>query len=172
MEIKDLNHTAALLITGVPGLDPVKVATFHSVGPYQGGSVVIICYNRAWTAYFGNTGAETLEQFIVTSDEGYLLENLLWNQERLKRVQKTENAWLLQIIQVVKAALHQWLRNQAKPPACPHTNTAPRWNYLLCLDCGGIRMDGSNGVASNTWFKSHEHARFYKEHGRLPEGVK
>lgn len=70
-------------------------------------------------------------------------------------------------------ALHPGYAVPTALNACQHkSGTTPHYDHVTCNDCGGIRTDGSWGIASNKWFKSEDEAKFYKTNGRYPEGVR
>jgi hypothetical protein len=53
-----------------PGLDPIR-AIFLDHEPGKG-TLIVQCYNEAWTCYFGAMGKRTLREFVATVDRGYL----------------------------------------------------------------------------------------------------
>lgn len=46
-----------------------------------------------------------------------------------------------------------------------------RWDHTCCGKCGSVRTDvgASWGIAKQKWFASFDEAKFYRDHGRLPE---
>jgi hypothetical protein len=52
---------------------------------------------------------------------------------------------------------------------CTHENMRARWDHVSCTDCYAVCVDSGWGIAAGRWFPSLEVARFYKQHGRLPE---
>jgi hypothetical protein len=52
---------------------------------------------------------------------------------------------------------------------CEHQNKSPNYTHTDCDDCGAIWTDGEWGIASRMQFPSFAVAKFYKEHGRMPE---
>jgi hypothetical protein len=54
---------------------------------------------------------------------------------------------------------------------CKHASTRAHWDHVTCTDCYAVRVDSGWGVASGNWFPSLEVARFYKQHGRLPDAI-
>lgn len=59
-----------LEITGVPGLDPIRV-TLEDLGPGQG-RINIECYSKAWATCWGGMGKDTIAQFVTGCDEHYI----------------------------------------------------------------------------------------------------
>jgi len=53
-----------------PGLDPIR-AIFLDHEPGKG-TLIVQCYNEAWTCYFGAMGKRTLREFVASVDRGYL----------------------------------------------------------------------------------------------------
>jgi len=43
------------------------------------------------------------------------------------------------------------------------------YDHGTCKKCGWIFTDGGWGIAKRMWFKSLDDAKFYKQHGRLPQ---
>lgn len=52
---------------------------------------------------------------------------------------------------------------------CKHDDTTPSYEYVTCNNCGAVRTDSKWGIASNTWFRNLNEAKFYQQHGRSPE---
>lgn len=92
----------AIVITGAPALDPVTVA-FHDTGA-SGGGIIVQCYGKAWSAYWGGMGGKTVRQFVATCDSDYLATKL-WppDQKRTKAGQE----YLLRIATAIIHALKQ-----------------------------------------------------------------
>ena len=55
---------------------------------------------------------------------------------------------------------------------CCH-DMVPKWDHRACTHCGGVWTDRGTswGCAGGKWFSSIMDAKFYQEHGRLPEPV-
>jgi len=51
---------------------------------------------------------------------------------------------------------------------CEHEYVV-RYDHGTCKKCGWIFTDGGWGTAKRMWFKSLDDAKFYKQHGRLPQ---
>jgi len=60
------------------GLDPITVF-WQDFGVGQG-SVTILCYDMAWTAWFGGMGGRSIEQFFTESDTDYTVTKLFYAQ--------------------------------------------------------------------------------------------
>lgn len=61
-------------ITDVPALDPITVF-LEDIEPRRG-RITIRCYDKAWTAYWGGMGDNTVSEFFCSCDEHYLAGNL------------------------------------------------------------------------------------------------
>ncbi len=92
-------------INDAPALDPIRVITEN----YRPGSgrIIIQCYTRSWTGYWGAMGERSIQQFFVDCDAGYLLGNLTTGYCGLMKAReaKHDDAYLLRIIEAVQAAL-------------------------------------------------------------------
>lgn len=84
--------TESVTISGAPALDPVTVV-FRDEGPSRGG-IIVECYGKAWAAFWGGMGSNTVRQFVATCDVEYLAEKLRRSDE--KRT-KANDAYLLRI---------------------------------------------------------------------------
>lgn len=93
----------ASLITEVAGLDGIN-AYWADVGPGKG-YVTITCYGSAWTAYFGAMGGDTIREFFLRADTGYLATKLGITPQ-LKQT-KRDNAYLSKIIDAVRESLRE-----------------------------------------------------------------
>lgn len=63
-----------LLITGAPALDPITVF-LEDIEPRRG-KIIIECYGKSWSSYWGGMGSNTIAQFFCSMDEHYLAKNL------------------------------------------------------------------------------------------------
>lgn len=72
-----IQQTTTYILTDLDRLDPVTVY----VSNYgQGrGKIVIECYGEAWASYWGGMGDRTIQEFILESDNVYLLNKFLKN---------------------------------------------------------------------------------------------
>ena len=87
------------------GLDPVTV--YVEQFEESSSRIIVQCYARAWTAYWGAHGKNSVEQFVSNCNAEYVADNLSWglNGIVLKRREKTERAYLLRIVQAIQ---EQW----------------------------------------------------------------
>ena len=69
--------TETYILTNLDRLDPVTVYVTN-YNPGQG-KMVVECYGEAWTAYWGGMGGNTLQQFVLTCDNDYILNKMLKN---------------------------------------------------------------------------------------------
>ena len=68
-------ETATYVLSGLEELDPVTVyVTNYGEGV---GKLVVECYGEAWAAAWSAMGEKTLERFVLSCDEDYLLNSLL-----------------------------------------------------------------------------------------------
>jgi hypothetical protein len=63
-----------LMITDVSRLDPIAVY-LEDLGTGRG-KIVITCYDKSWTSYWGAMGDRTISAFVKSCDNGYLIKNL------------------------------------------------------------------------------------------------
>jgi hypothetical protein len=83
---------AHFVIPAQVGLDPVRVIFIdHEPGK---GTLIVQCYNEAWTTYFGGMGKDsTLVQFIARVDRNYLGNAL--HRGNAKYLERIANAVIL-----------------------------------------------------------------------------
>lgn len=55
---------------------------------------------------------------------------------------------------------------------CDHLHKTPHWDHVECEVCRAVYTDEDWGIAKHRWFHSIDAARFYQQHGRLPEALK
>jgi hypothetical protein len=82
-----------------PGLDPITVVWVNDGA--NRGTVIIQCYDKAWTASWGATGTHRVEVFFLSCDVDYLVGKLIGNPRATKR----EQAYLGEIVAAVQTAL-------------------------------------------------------------------
>jgi hypothetical protein len=88
-------------IEGVEGLDPVTVLIDNeSLGR---GLVVVECYGRSWSAFFGATGQTSMEMFLSRLDADYLASALTRGSRRRPTV--SDSAYLDRIADAVIKAM-------------------------------------------------------------------
>ena len=68
------SQVTKLVITGAPALDPITVFA-EDIGPRQG-KIVIECYGRSWSAYWGGMGDQTIIEFFCSCDVGYIANKM------------------------------------------------------------------------------------------------
>lgn len=100
----------ATYIEAADGLDPIAVYV-ENLAPGQG-RMVVQCYARAWTAYWGGMGASTMQQFVVAARTDYVVDNMLCElgDRILKRRMPDERRYLARIVESVKAAFARDVR--------------------------------------------------------------
>lgn len=86
-----------------PGLDPI-LAVWVNDAPGRG-TVILQCYDQAWTASWGATGAPRIEAFFVACDVEYLTTKFTGS----RLVSKRDEAYLARIV----GAVHEALRAKA-----------------------------------------------------------
>jgi hypothetical protein len=73
MKIEE-SHVTKLLLTELDGLDPVTVIV-ENYEPGKG-RIIIECYGKTWSNYWGGMSNMTLENFFRTAGLDYLVEKL------------------------------------------------------------------------------------------------
>jgi len=68
------NQVIMLTLTELERLDPVRVI-LEDIEAGKG-RIIITCYGKAWTAYWGGMGDQTISQFFYNAPEEYLAGNL------------------------------------------------------------------------------------------------
>lgn len=95
-------------ILDVPRLDPVHVY----VEDYEPGRgrITIACYGKAWAfvAFWGAMSGRSIIEFFTDCDAGYLFGRLVSG----KRLRKSDEVYLLRIIEAVQAAFRE-LRHES-----------------------------------------------------------
>lgn len=86
------------------GIDPVTVY----VEQFRPGAarMVVQCYARAWTGFWGSHGPEApLESFVASSAAEYIADGLVWgtNGQMLKRLEKDNHAYVTRIVRAIQA---------------------------------------------------------------------
>lgn len=96
-------------VIDAPKLDRIKIIA-EDFGPGQG-QLTIVCWGRAWSAYWGGMGSADITQFCISMSAEYIAENLVRGQiEGLKRNQKHEMRYLMRIVEAAKEAMRVQLR--------------------------------------------------------------
>jgi hypothetical protein len=113
------------------GLDPITYI-MRDFQPGRG-ELVVWCYGKAWTAYWGSMGDRTIRQFLLDCYDDYIATKL-----------EPDNDYVLRIVRAVQAHM------RAAPPATPSTpseSPAPAAparddDYVPTMRDGiGVRMD-------------------------------
>lgn len=99
MNIEKNLPAECFIIHDAPALDPLTVF-LREIGP-RGGQVTIVCYGRAWSAYFGAMHSP-LKQFLASLNADYLAGKM--ENQRTKR----DEAYLNRICQAVIDSLKNW----------------------------------------------------------------
>lgn len=96
------NSTVSMLtLTDLKALDPIRVIT-EDYRP-GAGRIIIQCFDRAWTGYWGAMGERSISEFFTACDAGYLLGNLKGSLKHTKH----DEACLVRIIEAVQAAIRK-----------------------------------------------------------------
>lgn len=104
----------ALVIEGAPALDPITVV-FHDTGPSSGG-IIVQCYGKAWSAYWGGMGGKPVRDFIISCDADYLASKL-WPRDQ--KLTLAGEAYLTRIATAIIASL------RSKPPSPSSSSSSP-----------------------------------------------
>lgn len=101
----NITHSTVSMMTisDAPLLDRIRVIT-EDYAPGQG-RIIITCYTRAWTSYWGAMSGRSIKDFFVDCDPQYLLGYLTFGIDRPKRQEKRDNDHLLRIIKAVQTAM-------------------------------------------------------------------
>ncbi len=91
----------AIHLTDLRGLDPVTVY-WQNISSGKG-SVTILCYDMAWTAYFGAMSDRTIQQFFVDGDADYIVTKLVYAQ--FLKSTNAHKAYLGKIVRAIKEHL-------------------------------------------------------------------
>lgn len=102
MQINHLFDLKALRVTDAPGLDPISVF-IRDTGP-SAGQIIIECYGRSWTAFWGSMGNNTVADFFEKSEVDYIVRRMVDHTLPQKKL-KEEMAYLTRIVLAVQAAL-------------------------------------------------------------------
>lgn len=89
-----------MVISGAPALDPVTVV-FRDESPGRGG-LIVECYGRAWSAFWGGMGDKPVKHFVASCGPDYIA-NKLW-RDGDKRTKAAE-AYLMRVASAIIEAL-------------------------------------------------------------------
>lgn len=92
-----------LLIEGSDALDPIRVI-LEDLEPGRG-RMIIVCWDAAWTGYWGAMGDRTIAKFVADCDEEYLAGNFM-SASGLSRA-RHHRAYLIRILRAIRAALRE-----------------------------------------------------------------
>ena len=99
----------AVVINGAPALDPITVI-FRDESAGRGG-VIVECYGKAWSAFWGGMGDKTVKGFVASCGPDYVAGKLWRDGE--KRTKAAE-AYLLRIASAVCASCATALQESAQ----------------------------------------------------------
>lgn len=88
-------------IAETPGLDPITVH-WRNWEPGRG-SITILCYDMAWTAWFGAMSGNTIQQFVSRCDTDYLVTKLVYAQ--FLKSTPAHKKYLARIVEAIKSEL-------------------------------------------------------------------
>lgn len=89
-----------LVIRGVDGLDPITVV-FRDAGAERG-ELIITVWGKAWSAYWGAMGTNTVREFVETCGVDYITSKLIdHSRKNLKR----DTDYLERIVRAIKISL-------------------------------------------------------------------
>ena len=60
-----------LRLSELPSLDPVEVIA-DNIAEHKG-KITITCFGKSWTAYWGSTGCDSVEEFFCSASNDYLI---------------------------------------------------------------------------------------------------
>ena len=67
----ETSKVTRLRLTELTSLDPVEVIA-DNIAEHKG-KVTITCYGQSWTAYWGSTGCDSVEEFFCSAGNDYLI---------------------------------------------------------------------------------------------------
>jgi hypothetical protein len=85
-----------ITIYDIDCLDPVTVHT-RSI-PKGTGQITITCFGKAWTAWFGSIGDNTVEEFVSNAGNDYLAGKFFSQGKQLKK----DEVYLCRILDAVR----------------------------------------------------------------------
>jgi len=94
-------------LIGVPALDPITVIVDRILPTperdHWSASITLVCYGRAWNAYFGSMG-NPFELFFVRASADYLADKMM-TAPLNKKKEPGEKAYLMRIIVAVQESM-------------------------------------------------------------------
>ena len=70
----ETNAVTKLMLTDLDRLDPVTVIA-EDIEPGKG-KIIIECYGKAWSSYWGGMGDNSIADFFISCDENYIANKL------------------------------------------------------------------------------------------------
>ncbi len=98
-----------LRISEVPQLDDITIV-LRDIEPGKG-RIMVECFGASWAAYWGAMGTQTIRQFVVSCEAGYVMANMAGPGEQRS---KQARDYLLRIVKAVQGALAE-VSDEAEP---------------------------------------------------------
>lgn len=102
MNVATVSDLTAIKITDLDRLDPITVI-FQNFKPGEG-RVIIQCFDKVWTSYWGGMSGKTVQGFIADAGADYIVNNLVSHQLP-QRQRRDEVAYVTRIVAAIQAAL-------------------------------------------------------------------
>lgn len=109
------------------------------------GEITVVCYGRAWTAYFGAMSGKTIKEFVDMAGIDYLV-----NKMDTFDMRKKDLPYLTRIITAVKKAIEEAANGDGREVGHPHEERAdgcvlcgmaiPPERYIYCQSCWDKRV--------------------------------
>jgi len=125
-----------MLTITAPNLDPIRVIA-ENYGPGQG-RIIIQCWNASWCSYWGAMGLETVEEFFVGCDVGYLADNLMAANGLAKK--KNDAIYLGRVIDAVQQALRAHIKKPSKLQLARRQRTKDANDLINVISSHGRRF--------------------------------
>lgn len=90
-------------------LDPIRVI-LYDYGEARGRMIVVECYGDAYSHYLGNMGKETVQEFVASCGEDYLVDKLMPGYLHGTRIEKRQEIHLRRIVRRVQEVLRSRLK--------------------------------------------------------------
>ena len=104
MKTETINNLTAIKISDLDRLDPLTVI-FQNFEPGQG-RVIIQCYDKVWSSYWGGMSGKTVQEFISEAGADYIVNNLVSHYMPVKQ-RKSEVEYVERIVIAIQAALKE-----------------------------------------------------------------
>lgn len=130
------SEVTKLVITDIPRLDPVTVFA-EDIGPRQG-KIVIECYGRSWSAYWGGMGERSIVEFFCSCNVGYIADRMTTERPTIVDETSIKEGALRKVIELRRG---QFLRNGHRIGRDEITREKARelWDDV---DCASFGHDG------------------------------